>query len=236
MSLAPRIDSLDIVNVRSSEGAGTTTLTSSDSRQQIFQLSAARTVVLPSTGVLKGHVYVLENTGAFDLTIQSSNLSVLIRANGTNITATIQKGRVVLVALQDAPTTPAHWRVQDLYEEGTFSPSELGKTNVTGTPSYVNPKYYRINNIMYARIEAIAGYSQTTASALSLITFTPVGLRGIGNSTIFFGSAYIATSTNHIAGAIADASSGNEAVYLGWNVPGTGILTLVSLHFHYEVT
>jgi hypothetical protein len=47
-------------NLRASEGAGTTTLTIADNPHQIFQLTASRTVVLPTTGIKKGYVIKLE--------------------------------------------------------------------------------------------------------------------------------------------------------------------------------
>lgn len=108
-------------NVRSSEGAGTTTLTSSDNRYQIFNLSAARTCQLPTTGVNAGDVWEIENQTAlsssdFSLTITASGGSALTVANGANVDATIRNGYVRLVALQATPTTPAHWRVAEVNE------------------------------------------------------------------------------------------------------------------------
>lgn len=116
-------------NIRPSEGAGTTTLTVADSRRQVFNISAARTCVLPSAGIKAGDILVLENISAFDLTVQSSNTSEVTIANGCNQAATIRSGFVELRALQDAPTTPAHWRVTDVFEEYEYAP------NITGAVS-----------------------------------------------------------------------------------------------------
>lgn len=95
-----QIRDLAQANVRVSEGAGTTTLTQSDAPHQIFNLSAARTVLLPSTGILKGQSVIIENKGAFALTLQSSDADLLF---------TMEAGYWVGVALQDNPTDAAHW-------------------------------------------------------------------------------------------------------------------------------
>ena len=106
-------------NIRASEGAGTTTLTVADSPNQVFNLSGARTLVLATTGVKAGYKYVIENRATFLLTIQSSNLTTMTMANvavGSVGHPSITRGHVTLVAIQDAPTTPAHWMVSDVYE------------------------------------------------------------------------------------------------------------------------
>jgi hypothetical protein len=108
-------------NVRSSEGAGTTTLTSSDNPHQIFNLSAARTLVMPTTGVPAGARYIVENRTDQSLTIQSSNATDITIANGANQPARVKRGRCTLVALQNNPTTPAHWLVVEVIEEGVLT-------------------------------------------------------------------------------------------------------------------
>jgi len=61
-------------NVRASEGAGTTILTTADNRYQIFNLSAARTCSLPTTGVAAGDVWEIENQAALSSTDNSLNI------------------------------------------------------------------------------------------------------------------------------------------------------------------
>jgi len=86
-------------NIRASEGAGTTTLTNRDSRWQVFNLSAARTVVLPSDGSA-GDVWQISNVGTGVLTLQSS---------GLNTIATFTGGSALVSSLVAAPTSAAHW-------------------------------------------------------------------------------------------------------------------------------
>ena len=109
----------DSANVRASEGSGTTTLTIADDRRQIFTLSAARTVVLPTSGIRKGEKITLENRGAFLLSIKSSDTTTLTGANVASQSVgdpSIEIGKVELIALQDNPTAPSHWFVSDVEE------------------------------------------------------------------------------------------------------------------------
>lgn len=96
-----------IGNIRASEGAGTTALTDADNRQQTFALTAARTVTLPTTNIVAGDLWILENTGNFDLTVNASG--------GANV-ETIRVGHVYLRALVNTPTTAAHWLVENVQE------------------------------------------------------------------------------------------------------------------------
>jgi hypothetical protein len=114
-------------NVRASEGAGTTTLTNSDSREQYWTLTAGRNVNLPTTGVLAGDVWTMVNPLGFVLTIRSSGANNIVKSWGS---------RVRLMALIDTPTTAGNWAVIEhtplLGRTWTsFSP---GITNL-GTPS-----------------------------------------------------------------------------------------------------
>lgn len=103
------------------------TLDNTSSRHITYTgFTASRNITLPTTGIVSGEVFTLVNTNLFDLVVKSSNGSALTVANSANMDATIQKGYVVLKATQATPTTPAHWRVIDVYEE--YAP-------ITGTTS-----------------------------------------------------------------------------------------------------
>jgi hypothetical protein len=91
------------MNIRAAEGAGTTTLTVSDSAKQSFSLTADRTVVLPTTGIAAGDEYTINERGEdFALQIQSS---------GANNIAKVRGGTVKLVALVSTPTAAADWQI-----------------------------------------------------------------------------------------------------------------------------
>ena len=122
MSLAPRVDLIENRVAAIQVADANKTLTSSDVRHQVFTgFSTSRDVTLPTTGIVAGETWRIENTAAFDMVVKSSNGSALTIANGANIDATIRVGYVLLRATQAAPTTPAHWSVIDLKERYVFS-------------------------------------------------------------------------------------------------------------------
>lgn len=90
-------------NVRANEGGGTVTLTSYDKQGQVFNLTAAETVVLPSASIKKGDVLqIAERGGAFNLIIQASDFSVVETVNGSS---------AKLLALIDTPVTNTDWKI-----------------------------------------------------------------------------------------------------------------------------
>lgn len=137
-------------NIRASEGSGTTTLTVSDNPWQIFTLSAARTCVLPTTSIKSGDIFKLTNRANFLLTVQSSNGSeITTSAAGTGSVglASINQGFVRLMALQDAPTTPAHWLVLEAQDVGTYTPTLSNEANTTAQTAYTT-YFRRVNNVV----------------------------------------------------------------------------------------
>jgi len=121
-------------NIRPAEGAGTTTLTDRDSRWQVFNLSAARTVVLPSDGAA-GDVWQISNSGAGTLTLQSS---------GLNTIASFAAGSILVAALQAAPTSSSHWTLG----ANGLPPSAMSDSQATmlGLKVYSNGTSYNGGN------------------------------------------------------------------------------------------
>lgn len=129
-------------NVRASAGSGTDTLILVDKHYQIFNLSAARTCVLPTTGILAGETFTICNQASQNLTIQASGGQALTIANSCNLDATIEVGQVTVVALQDTPTTAAHWYVASVFECGGFA-NDLTASNFPTTSIQF---YFQRNN------------------------------------------------------------------------------------------
>lgn len=113
-------------NVRASEAGGTTTLTSADNFWQVFNLSAARTVLLPSGGITKGQRFTMENVGTGTLTVQSSG------ANTVGFVDSLYS-KMTLVALVDSPSTAANWKVT--FEYSLFNYIHGGSYNGAGAPT-----------------------------------------------------------------------------------------------------
>lgn len=94
--------SVPTMNVRASEGAGTTTLTAADNPNQKFDLSAGRNVNLPTTSISKGDIWTISNPNPFQLKIRASDASDIIFSWGSE---------TALVALINTPITSSDWAV-----------------------------------------------------------------------------------------------------------------------------
>jgi hypothetical protein len=134
----------------------TVTLTASDNRYQVFtSFSTGRTVNLPTTSIAAGEVWVLANTAAFDMTVAAS---------GGSTVDTIQSGFIVLVALQAAPTTPAHWLILDFYDSGSYTATCTDAVTNNATVKWVRKRGMVQMNVQ--QTSASAGASNViTASA-----------------------------------------------------------------------
>lgn len=95
-----------------SEGAGTTTLTSGSNHKQTTTLTAARTYVLPSSGVAQGETWEINNQGDFALTIQAS---------GGATVATVNIGSVVLESAIATPSVKADWIVKTIRSKTSYA-------------------------------------------------------------------------------------------------------------------
>lgn len=84
--------------------AGTTTLTVASNQVQVFTGSSTQTVRLPTTGIYAGQQYTVINQSSGTVTVQSSGSNTISTLTGGTVAA------VLFVALQDTPTTAAHWR------------------------------------------------------------------------------------------------------------------------------
>jgi len=97
-------------------------MTIANTRVSATATSANRTVTLPTTSVKAGMVVEV-------LTDCSGGYTIAINSSGANLIDTLKglKGKISLIANQDAPTTAAHWRVVDVYDAGAvtlvFSPA-----------------------------------------------------------------------------------------------------------------
>ena len=116
--------SLARANVRASEGAGTTTLGDNDARWQVFNLSAARTVVLPGDG-RAGDTWQISNVGTGVLTLQSS---------GLNTITVLTTGYIVVNAAVSSPSTAANWLIGEGQET-------LTGTSLTTAVSQATPVF-----------------------------------------------------------------------------------------------
>jgi len=230
----------ETANVRSADGSNVT-LTSADLRRQIFTITSARDCTLPTTNIKAGEVWVIENKGSAVLTIKASGGNALTLANSANIDATLGAGGVgkaVLIALQDAPTTPAHWWVDYLYEEDSFTAGfDTGSTaNVnitvyfkrlnkqhhitsyddlnftgTGSPTAISTS----GTPLPTRVRVPAGYNNHNAR-----TFCFTNNNGANDSTLGAIEANTNGSFTAFRGSSGTStwSNASNSVFGGWNM------------------
>ena len=91
-----------------------TTLDLNSSDVQVMTPTADRTYTLPTTGILAGRTFKFINLATdFDIILNASNTSALTAAT-SGMLPTCRDGYVIVQALQNTPTTPAHWRVVEV--------------------------------------------------------------------------------------------------------------------------
>lgn len=170
-------------NIRASEGAGTTTLTSSDKNTQVFDLTASRIVKLPSAGVKAGDPWTIINPNAFALSIQSSNANGIITSFGSETTIT---------ALVDTPVASSDWKV-------TSKAMLYGTTLTSYTPTFNAGAVVAANTCWWLR----TGF--TTAKVQVGVQF---GVGSTGNFTATTPSGISVATSYYILGSSASLGQG----------------------------
>jgi hypothetical protein len=148
-----------------SEGAGTTTLTMGSNQTQITTLTAARTYVLPTTGVPAGYPITITNSGDFPLTVQAS---------GGATVAVINVGSVKLISNIATPTVKADWLVDRIRSKTTLSTTwqfsgGSGGTTPTGATSTILERNGNFVEIYSPGSLATSGTSNTAFVANTAI-------------------------------------------------------------------
>jgi hypothetical protein len=170
--LQKKITQIARSNIRASEGSGTTTLTKDDIPHQVFNLSAGRTVKLPSTGVKAGDIWKIENLTFNLLTLQASDASELTRST-SRTGGSFEKGSCVVRAAIDTPTTASNWLVVDVEDLSNYVTGTSG--GAVGVTFFVG--FRRRNEIV--TIEAASGTASASASnAINLSGVIPTRMRG----------------------------------------------------------
>ena len=131
-----------------------------------------------------------------------------------------------------------------VYDEGTWTPAEQTKANLTGTSSFGTATYTRIGNRVFATLSSISGLTLTTAGAETFILLTTTGLPSVTNTTQFYGGASVAVGSSPyevLPTNLTDGSASNTYLFLGFgSTSGLGVsngdgLTINSVHFSYII-
>lgn len=161
------------------------TLTNASSRHITFNsFSASRDVTLPTTSILAGEIFVLENTTAFDMVVKASGGSALTVANSANCDATVQKGYVVVKSLQATPTTPAHWQVMEVVEMSyAHTVAFAGNGAGAGGGGSISSTLHRHNNLVTFRMPTTwSGTSGTGSDRMSSDNALPTRFRALAST------------------------------------------------------
>lgn len=146
--------------------AGTTTLTITSTETQVFTGTTTQTVKLPTTGVVAGQKFYVENLSTGAITLQSSGANTIV----VMATQTV----VIFVALVATPTTAANWSAEYL-AVGVSSGKSLLVTNslaLIGTDG--TTQTFPTTSAIIARTDAAQTFTgvQTFSSAPVLSTST----------------------------------------------------------------
>jgi len=208
-------------------------LTAAHKRVQNISPTGTTIVRLPTTDILAGEtVEIISRTTAFGTTIQASNGSEITKANGSNMTpGGFADGRIKLQALQDTPTTPAHWRVLDFYrnyEDLALGVSGLG----LGSGATATLRATRSNNIVTAMFVATTG-SGPTATNFSFTGIVPTSFRPVVNAAV---PALLYDSGGDFFYQCTFATNGNVTVTNGTISTGYSSGTTLSAGTPYSCT
>lgn len=147
-------------------GSSTITLTSSSSTlQRIASPSGAVTVTLPTTNILAGYQFRLVVTGATEtnyVALQSSGANEIDRIAGG--------GFIEVVALQNAPTTAAHWLVVNVSELFLKTITFNGGLGTGATYASTNARLSRKDNCLNFMFSSTVSKTTGSASLTNSIT------------------------------------------------------------------
>ena len=172
-------------------------LTSTSSRFQVVTLTAARTYTLPSTDIKTGDTFTFINratTDSYRLTINSS---------GGNAVDWIVNGKITVMALQDTPTTAAHWATTEAISEYT---QYTTTTTGLGTPSISNVYYRRSNRDMDVVFNITGGTHTSDIANFTLPSSTS------GSASSFVGS--FGCNYSPFTGVVVTGGGSPDKLYL----------------------
>ena len=185
--------------------AGTTTLTIASAKKQVFTGTTTQTVKLPTTGVVIGQPYIIQNLSTGLVTVQSSGANDICKL-GLN-------QEVECIALQATPTSAAHWSFRKTNLNANANGKRVVSVTQSATPSI---------NTNNGDIFEITGLAQAITSLTTNLTGNPTS-----------GDMFeLRVTDNGTARAItAGASFGSSTVAL----PTTTVIsTMLRILFQYD--
>jgi hypothetical protein len=167
----PVIDNIKLGYTTTATAAGTTTLTVSSNRQQLFTGSSTQTVVLPVTSTLvAGMSYDIENNSTGNLTVNSS---------GGNLVATVVPGtNLHVVCIGTTLTTAADW---DAEFTGFGTLTGTGSVVLATSPTLVTPT---LGVASATSVNKVTITAPATGSTLTLANGSTLATSGAFSTTL----------------------------------------------------
>jgi hypothetical protein len=167
----PVIDNIKLGYTATATAAGTTTLTVSSNRQQLFTGSSTQTVVLPVTSTLvAGMSYDIENNSTGNLTVNSS---------GGNLVATVVPGtNLHVVCIGTTLTTAADW---DAEFTGFGTLTGTGSVVLATSPTLVTPT---LGVASATSVNKVTITAPATGSTLTLANGSTLATSGAFSTTL----------------------------------------------------
>jgi len=190
--------------------AGTTTMDITYTNIQEFTGTTTQTVKLPTTSVVKGQQYIIQNTGTAGTSV------VTVQSSGANTVLILGGGCTgIFTATQATPTTAAHWKFQ-----------KIGKNVITAT-SYTTDTGTSLNCdywdtfIVSAQAGAIKLNNPTGTARLGQIlkvSITGTAARAVTYDTQFLASTVALPATTVTTAQLNSIFEWNGA---SWVILGT---------------
>lgn len=181
---------------------------------------AAITITLPTTDVKAGFRYRVQVIGATEtnfVRLNSSGANEIDRIGG--------QGFIEVMALQDAPTTAANWRVLDVYEEtGSITLTATGANTNNASAVFLRRNKIVTANITQANLTTLGGIIITLSGVLT--RFRPPAVRPI--------AAHITNNTN-ISSGLYNVQAGGTIDSYTYNVTAFNLQCAVSTILTYNL-
>jgi hypothetical protein len=217
--LFPIIDNIKLGYATTATAGGTTTLTATSGRQQLFTGSTTQTIVLPVTSTLAlGVSYEIENLSTGNLTVQSS---------GTNTIGTIPPGVTAhLLCISTSLTTAAAWDMD-----------YIGFATLTGTGNAVLATSPTISGLTLTGTLTAGGgvgtsgqYLQSTGTGVQWAAAGGSVVAGTGISVS--GSTVSLATSGASAGTYGNSYSSGSYIYMPqFTVDSYGRITSVTTNY-----
>lgn len=154
-------------------------LTAANADTQLFAAApaAAATVTLPSTGVKKGRRFSICTNA-----IGATNPVTVNSSSGGLYRTLRNSAKLVVIALQDTPTTPAHWFEEQYQEEGTYThPGTTFSAGTAPSGTLSETGYYQRNGSRLS-ISGILTWSVAGATVTRVTVVIPTFLRPVATA------------------------------------------------------